>query len=60
MRASDLLGKRVRFKDHEGQVVEGSDDSGMVVIRLDGPLNMPSPLVRVAEIDWELIEILDE
>ena len=60
MRASDLLGKRVRFKDHEGQVVDGSDDSGMVVIRLDGPLSKPSPLVRVAEIDWGLIEVLDE
>ena len=60
MRDSDLLGKRVRFKNHEGQVVEGRDDSGMVVIRLDGPLSKPSPLVRVAESDWGLIEILDE
>ena len=60
MRASDLLGKRVRFKNHEGQVVEGRDDSAMVVIRLDGPLSKPSPLVRVAEIDWGLIEVLDE
>jgi hypothetical protein len=60
MRASDLLGKRVRFKDHEGQVVEGSDDSGMVIIRLDGSLSKLSPMVRVAEIHWELIEILDE
>jgi hypothetical protein len=32
----------------------------MVIIRLDGPLSKPSPLVRVAEIDWGLIGVLDE
>jgi hypothetical protein len=60
MRASDLLGRRVSFKDRQAQVVGTDADSGTVTIRLDRPLGRPSPLVCVAESDWGLLEILDE
>lgn len=60
MKASDWLGRRVGFKDREGQVIEADDRTGRVFVQLDSPLGEPSPVVPVTAIELELLEILEE
>ena len=55
----ELLGKRVRYAGEDGRVVEGEATSEAYVVIMIRSLGNATPrLVRVAEPEWERIEII--
>lgn len=60
MKLEELLGRRVRYKGHEGRVVEGHVDvQASVVVILRASSGAPRRAVTVAELEWGELELLD-